>query len=46
MFGYVRSSDGGYTRQRVLKMSGRKRKKGRPQRNFMDVVKENIQMKR
>lgn len=44
MFGYVRSRDGGYTGQRMLKMSGRKRKKGRPQRNFMDVVKENIQM--
>lgn len=46
MFGYVRSRGGGYTGQRMLKMSGRKRKKGRPQRNFMDVVemKENIQL--
>lgn len=40
-FGYIQRRASGYTGQR---MPGR-RKRGRPQKRFMDVVEENIQRK-
>ncbi|PME06485.1 hypothetical protein A8A06_13560 [Escherichia coli] len=43
-FGHVQRRDSGYIGQRMLKMElpGRRRR-GRPQRRFMDVVKEDMQ---
>lgn len=39
-----REEGGGYTGQRVLNMElPERRKRGRPQRSFMDVVKEDMQ---
>lgn len=43
--GHVKRKDGGYTGQRMLKMElpGR-RKRGKPQRRFMDAVTEDMKM--
>ncbi|KAI5606440.1 hypothetical protein C0J50_1939, partial [Silurus asotus] len=44
-FGHVQWRDMGYISKRMLRMeSPRRRKRGRPRRRFMDVVKEDMQV--
>ena len=46
-FGHVRRSDAGYIGRRMLEMElPGKRKRGRPKRRFMDVVREDMQVAR